>query len=165
MKRSEVFLKVYGYLVAIQAVSTRRELAEIIGVHESTISLAYKGVESALTNNLMDAICAKWPDVLIRDNVLEGKEPFFTYEGMVAHFKIKERKATPEEVSIIDLASKLIKDVESIRADAKEMQTELLKELNQARELNTTLGIRIGMLDRILSNLSSTSMVAEDKNV
>lgn len=165
MERQEILQKMYGYLVTIQEVSTRRDFAEKINMHESTLSLAFKGNEGALTNNLFETICNRWPDTFERENILKGTEPIIMYQSLMDNFKVSERQATPEEVGIIDLAARLIKDIEIIRTDAKQAQTELHEELQHTRELNETLGLRIGVLDRLISHFSPSSMVAEGENV
>lgn len=149
MTREERFNKAYDYLVYRKKFKMQKELAKLMGMTESSISLAKRGHPSALTVPFIRRFCNLFPEISM-DWMIKGvgemtKEPDF----IPIKEPIKPSVERTAEGNIIEAYALLIRDVER-------HHKELIEEIAAMREMRGVLEQQreeIRTIRRMLSQL------------
>lgn len=152
MDKKERFNKAYDYLVYQKKFKMQKDLAELMGMTQSSVSQAKKGVESALTVSFMRRFCGIFPEISL-DWMVRGKGEMLKDPSTPATIPIKETINPPvertAENNIIEAYALLIRDVER-------HHKELIEEIAAMREMRGVLEQQreeIRTIRRMLSQL------------
>lgn len=118
--RKERLKEVYAYLRRNKGIYYQKDFADAIGAQRPGLSAAMNGNESYLTDNLFKKICYTYPGVFNIDYLLTGEGSLLMDAEPAPASKEKE-----EAASLIELAAKLIKEVEALRHELSDELAEI----------------------------------------
>lgn len=112
--------EVYKHLYAHNKVKSQKDFAEVLGVQRTGLSAALNGSKINLTKNLFMKICATYPGIFNIQYLWNGEGSLLMNEQPTPASKEKEDAAC-----LIELAAKLIKEVEALRHELQEELAEV----------------------------------------
>lgn len=118
--RKERLKEVYAYLRRNKGIYYQKDFADAIGAQRPGLSAAMNGNESYLTDNLFKKICYTYPGVFNIDYLLTGEGSLLMDAEPAPASKEKE-----EAASLIELAAKLIKEIEALRYELSDELAEI----------------------------------------
>lgn len=118
--RKERLKEVYAYLRRNKGIYYQKDFADAIGMQRPGVSAAMNGNEAYLTDNLFKKICYTYPNIFNIDYLLTGEGSLLMAEQPATASKEKEDAAC-----LIELAAKLIKEVEALRHELQEELAEV----------------------------------------
>lgn len=125
--------EVYRYLYAHMGISSQQEFAKALRVQRTALSAAMNGNKAYLTRNLFMKVCAAFPGVFSIEYLLTGEGSLLlTPEPLI--------ESTANDLHIIEIYAKVIKDVELLNhqlkeeiAEVRRLKEELVDAVSQFR--------------------------------
>ena len=118
--KKERLREVYAFLRRNKGIYYQKDFADAIGAQRPGLSAAMNGNEAYLTDNLFKKICYAYPGVFNIDYLLTGEGSLLMNAEPTQTSKEKESAAV-----LIELAAKLIKEVEAIRHELSDELAEI----------------------------------------
>lgn len=159
MNRQERLEAVYQYLRNTGRVHTQKEFAEKVGYTETSISKAFNGIMSSLTDNLFKAIARTYRPIFSLEWLLTGEgrmlnevveskapnpyniDPDPEQSGadlLIDMFK-SARNEKEKAKEIFDSAEKARKESESIKRENQKLRTEILSVRNEMQAARNSM--------------------------
>ena len=127
LRQSYEYLRRCGYL------HTKKDMATKIGMTQPALYAAFGGNEAYLTDNLFVKICASFPGVFSLEYLITG-------DGMLELNSEQDVESSANDLHIIEVYAKVIKDVELLNhqlkeeiAEVRRLKEELVDAVNQFR--------------------------------
>lgn len=128
MTRKERFQKVYAYLFGEGLIKSKQNLADIIECTRPTLSKAYNGDESYLTNGLLKKINAAFPGIFNLDWLLNGDGEMLKAPQMAQDARIPYGvESTPPDTlqMLVEQNTRLLDMIAQKDAKIEQLQKEL----------------------------------------
>ena len=126
MDKKERFQKAYAYLIGKGAFKTKKELAKILGSQRPSVTNAYNGKPSYLTDTFLRRFCAAFPGVFNLSWLLNGDGE------MLAEKEVKTKEGDKMDVTVtIQILSNTVNllqnELQNVRQELRELKAEVAK--------------------------------------
>ena len=135
MNRQERLEAVYQYLRNTGRVHTQKEFAEKVGYTETSISKAFNGIMSSLTDNLFKAIVRTYRPIFSLEWLLTGDGSMLTLDDT----QQKKPLASDSDDENIDAIMQMYKNATEEKAKAAELFKAATKEKEETESLKTEI--------------------------